>query len=75
MERVKVYVGCALRNAPEDFRQSVRDFKERIRTNFHILDFMGVLDGSVPDSQIRAFDLKNVEACDLMIAECSYPSL
>lgn len=75
MEWIKVYVGCSLRNAPEEFRQSVRDFKETIRTNFHILDFMGVLDWSVPDSEIRAFDLKQVEACDLMIAECSYPSL
>lgn len=71
----KIYVGCALTHASQDFRDSISIFKEWLRVNYEVLDFTGVLDGwTILSTDIYTHDRHCVINSDLFIAECSYPS-
>jgi hypothetical protein len=71
---VKVYVGCALTNAPEEFRHNVEVLKYRLKVpGVKVLEFMGLTNGSARDVYIH--DIINcVSECDLMLAICDLPS-
>lgn len=75
MIKNKIYVGCALTHASQDFRDSISIFKDWLRANYEVLDFTGVLDGwTILSTDIYTHDRHCVINSDLFIAECSYPS-
>jgi nucleoside 2-deoxyribosyltransferase len=71
---IKVYVGCSLTHAPEEFRQKVEKLKEKLSTICHVLYFKGLV-GEIP-YKIYQWDIKEcVYQCDIMVAVCDYPSI
>lgn len=69
---MRVYVACALTHATEEFRASVEQFKNSLRQNYEVLDFLGLVTGDA--KEVFRHDLDGVKNCDLLIAECSYPA-
>lgn len=75
MKKNKIYVGCALTHASQEFRDSIALFKDWLRSQYDVLDFTGILDGgTILSTDIYAYDRSCVLDSDLFIAECSYPS-
>jgi len=75
METFKVYVGCGLTHASDQFTDSVEKFKEKLNLidNVEILDFLGLTD-STPRG-VYNHDINNcVRRCDLLIAILDEPS-
>jgi nucleoside 2-deoxyribosyltransferase len=82
MKKIKIYVGCALAHAPEDFKSTIYAFKELLATYQHIevLDFIDASlakpQGQSLESYIYFHDIHNcVQRADIMIADITYPSL
>jgi len=77
MKRVakKVYVGCALTDASEEFKQSVEDLKQNLRAEGHeVFDFVGLTKGTPED--VYRWDIGHcVKNCDAFIGICDFPSL
>ncbi len=73
----KVYVGCALTHADEQFRSSVEDFKNSLREKgYEVLDFLWVMDKDPTPGQVYEWDIKNcVKNCDALVGICDHPSL
>jgi hypothetical protein len=75
MKKIKLYVGCALNNAPEGFAEKVIEMRSVLSRDPHyqILEFLGK--GGTPEDVYR-FDIEEcVEKADAMLAVCDYPSL
>lgn len=70
----KIYVGCGLTQAPEEFRQYVQRFKEKLKglPNIEVLEFLGLVNGTA--AQVYQTDMASVERCDMFVAICEYPS-
>ncbi|MCL5784522.1 MAG: hypothetical protein M1142_04185 [Patescibacteria group bacterium] len=73
MEKLKIYLGCALTHAAPEFRDSVDQLKDTLRRDFEVLDFIGLVKGTPRD--VFEWDLNCVRRCDLFVAECTYPSI
>jgi len=71
-EKPKLYVGCALTEAPEDFRNNVEILKEALDTDWQVLKFLGLVGGTNAD--VYTQDLGNVRECDAFLAITDYPS-
>lgn len=72
----KVYVGCAMFNAPSEYLLEITKLKELIKTElgYEVLEFLPL--GTGTPVEIYNNDIHEmVENCDLMIAEVSLPSL
>ncbi|PIR93666.1 hypothetical protein COT97_05335 [Candidatus Falkowbacteria bacterium CG10_big_fil_rev_8_21_14_0_10_39_11] len=69
----KVYVGCALTQATEGFLQQVEAFKNILRSDFEVLDFVGLEQGT--DADVYHHDTHCVRTCDLFVAICDYPAI
>ncbi|HJP96833.1 MAG TPA: hypothetical protein VJ843_05700 [Candidatus Saccharimonadales bacterium] len=71
----KLYVGCGLTHAPEEFRDSVDRFKDALRESGHtVLDFLGLVAGTPGD--VYRHDIKvNVASCDILVGICDEPSI
>ena len=70
----KLYIGCALTNAPESFIVEVELLKETLACDFEVLAFIGKTQGTNVD--VYNWDIQHcVTMCDIMIAICDYPSL
>lgn len=71
----KIYVGCALSQAPEEFRNSIEAFKDSLRANGHeVHDFIGLVNGTATD--VYNWDIGECVAnCSAFIAICDYPSI
>jgi hypothetical protein len=72
---LKIYVGCGLTHAPEEFRKAVEELKRRLRKvpQVQVLDFLGTTAGTAHDVYVH--DIINcVCECDIMIAICDEPS-
>lgn len=70
----KLYIGCSLTYAPEDFRNSVEELREQLRDKFEILDFIGLNAGTAGD--VYRWDIeKCVKSADAMLAIVDYPSI
>ena len=65
MKKPKLYVGCALNNAPLAFQKKVDALKKSLVETFEILEFIG--SGEMSDGETVLHDLKQVERCDLML--------
>jgi nucleoside 2-deoxyribosyltransferase len=71
---MKIYVGCALTNAPQEFCDSVYELKRALRgVRCEVFDFLGTTKGTPADVYRRDI-IECVEKCDLFIAVCDFPS-
>lgn len=68
----KLYIGCSLTQAPQSFKQSVENFKDKLRSKFEVLDFIGLTAGSAED--VYNYDRNQVLQCDLFVAIVDLPS-
>jgi hypothetical protein len=69
----KLYIGCALTDAPEDFRSQVENFKDQLRQKYTVFDFIGLVGGTSAD--VYRWDIGHcVRDCDAFIGICDYPS-
>jgi hypothetical protein len=81
MKKIKIYVGCALTHAPEEYKQSIYALKEHLRnlSGVEILDFVTPLNGEKQTSMDSAEVYNNdIHSCvanaNLFIAEITHPS-
>jgi len=77
MRKIKIYVGCVLSEAPQEFQESVEALKENLRKeDFDVLDFAWI-NGAPNDSvdNIYEYDMRNVSDCDVLVALVDFPSL
>lgn len=74
MKKAKLYVGCALKNAPREFVDGVLAMREKLKADprLEILEFLGP---GLPQDVYRRDIHECVEASDLMVAICDLPSL
>jgi hypothetical protein len=73
--KTKLYVGCSLTHAPEEFKGSVERLKDKLLAEgYEVFDFIGLVDGTPRDVYEQ-----DVHACvggaDGLIAICDYPSI
>jgi hypothetical protein len=74
MTKVKLYIGCALFNAPETFVQQIAALKDSLRAEYEILDFAWPPPKSM--AHVYRWDIEHcVRSCDLFVAICNEPSL
>ncbi len=79
---LKLYVGCALTEAPPEFRDEVAELKALLKAqknasgtpSFEVLEFLGLVEGT-PEDVYRTDILEGIGSCDLMLAVCDYPSI
>lgn len=69
---MKLYVGCALRNAPQTFKDSVEVLKQNLEKDFEVLKFLG--DKGTAQEVFR-YDIDCVLDSDAVLAVCDFPSL
>jgi hypothetical protein len=73
--KVKVYVGCSLTHAPEEFRNNVEELKNKLKEVCQVLLFKGLSDDHIPHD-VYVHDIVNcVHECDILVAICDYPSI
>lgn len=72
IKKIKIYVTCALTQAPEEFRREIEKLKDSLRGGYEILDFVGLVGGTATD--VYKYDTECVKSCDLLVAICDYPS-
>jgi len=71
--KLKLYVGCSLTHAPQEFMDNIANFKEALSSKFEILEFLG-LKGTPREAYEK--DIQEcVAECDLMLSFCDFPSL
>lgn len=70
----KIYVGCALTQATDEFRHSVEALKTTLKQYCEVYDFVGLVKGNATD--VYRWDIHHCIAnCDLIVAICDYPSI
>jgi len=72
-DKPKLYVGCALTEAPEAFTEAVEELKGNLIADWHVLQFLGLVDGTSGD--VYSHDIAKVDECDAFLAITSYPSI
>jgi hypothetical protein len=74
-KNIQLYVGCALTDAPEEFKQGVENFKHALRAEgYEVFDFVGLVNGTAVD--VYNWDIKHcVKNCQALIAICDFPSI
>jgi hypothetical protein len=78
-QNLKVYVGCALTHAPEEYRKGISLFKEKLRAKgFEVLDFLWAKlkdPRDVTPKEVYEWDILGcVKECDLFVAFADIPS-
>jgi nucleoside 2-deoxyribosyltransferase len=74
VERSRLYIGCALTQASEDFKRGVETFKDDLRERYEVFDFVGLTNGTEAD--VYNWDIGHcVRDCDGFVAICDQPSL
>ncbi|MBN2884501.1 hypothetical protein JXE04_01100 [Patescibacteria group bacterium] len=69
-----LYVGCALTYATEEFKQNVQTLKERLKKTCHVLEFIGLVDGTPNDVYNHDINVC-VRGCDLFVGICDQASI
>lgn len=65
----KLYVGCGLTHAPEEFKQEVLRFRNALEKDFDVLKFVGI-SPETPAAQVYQHDIACVQASDLLVGVC-----
>lgn len=70
----RIYVGCALTEATDDFKKEVENLKESLRqAGYEVFDFIGLINGT--PRGVYEWDLgRCVGECDIFVAICDLPS-
>ena len=68
----KLYLGCSLTHATEEFKKQISDLKNLLRDKYQIMEFLGTETGDARD--VFKHDISQLKTCDLLLAECSHPS-
>lgn len=66
MGKLKLYVGCALTEAPPEFRDDIVQLKEVLKKDYDVLEFLGLTAGTAEDVFQRDIN-ENVANCDLLL--------
>jgi hypothetical protein len=75
MKPTKLYVGCSLTHASEEFKQAVEELKTELRqAGYEVFDFVGLINGTSKD--VYEWDIGHcVAECDALIGICDFPSI
>ncbi len=69
----KLYVGCALTNAPEDFRNNVEEAKVQLGKDWEVMQFLGLQAGTSADVYNQDIT-SNVRTCEGFLAIADHPA-
>jgi hypothetical protein len=69
-----LYVGCALTHATEEFKQNVQTLKDRLREVCHVLEFIGLVNGTEKDVYDHDINVC-VRGCNLFVGICDQASI
>lgn len=69
MEKKKLYVGCGLTHASEEFKQEVLRFRGALEEDFEVLKFVGI-SPETPAARVYEHDITCVTASDLLLGVC-----
>jgi nucleoside 2-deoxyribosyltransferase len=69
----KIYIGCSLTQAPEEFKEAIETLKDNLRADYELLDFIGLVNGTPKD--VFEWDINCVKTCDLFVADCTHPAI
>lgn len=73
VEKKKLYVGCGLTQAPQEFKNEVERTKEELAEDWEIMQFQGTTAGSEID--VYEVDIiRNVGGCDAFVGIMDEPS-
>jgi hypothetical protein len=74
-KKTKLYVGCSLTGASEEFKSSVEELKHKLRgEGYEVFDFVGLVAGTSAD--VYNWDIVQcVRNCDALIGICDFPSI
>lgn len=70
---MKIYLAHSLTQAPEEFKAEMQSFREQLKTQYEVLEFLGLVAGTAED--VFMHDVQCVTDCDLLLAEVSYPAI
>lgn len=70
---MKIYVWCSLTHASEEYRNNIENIKKLLKKKHIVFDFIWLVHWTNED--VYNWDRNCVKTCDIMIADCSYPSL
>jgi len=73
--QTKVYVGCSLTKASEEFKAGVEELKAALRAQgYEVFDFVGLVKGTPKD--VYEWDIKHcVGEADAVVGICDEPSI
>jgi hypothetical protein len=74
IEKPKLYVGCGLTLAPQEFKDDVEQLKGALRKDWDVMEFLGLTAGTAADVYRKDID-ENVRNCDAFIAVADEPSI
>src|SRR3989344_928411 len=69
----KIYVGCSLTHAPDEFKTAIELLKKHLSQKYEILEFVGLVKGTAKD--VFEWDTKCVKECDMFLADCTHPGI
>jgi hypothetical protein len=67
-----VYLGCALSNSPQSYKDQIEYMRGRIEEHATVLKFLGL---KPHISEAFQWDINCVRRCDLLVADITYPSI
>jgi hypothetical protein len=73
VEKKKLYVGCGLTLAPQEFKDEVEELKSELARDWDIMQFLGTTAGTEVDVY-RVDILENVGGCDAFVGVMDEPS-
>jgi hypothetical protein len=73
-EKKKLYVGCGLTLASQEFKDHVEVLKSELRRDWDVLEFLGLVAGTAADVYQRDI-IENVGSCDAFVAIADEPSI
>jgi hypothetical protein len=73
--KTKLYVGCSLTHASDEFKTSVENLKKTLRMGgYEVFDFVGLVNGTPKD--VYNWDIGHcIKDCDAFIGICDFPSI
>ena len=74
-KKFKLYIGCAITEAPVKFASDVKGFKRSLaNAGYEILDFIDLAKEATP-AEVYKWDIDHcIKECDAFIAICDHPS-
>ena len=70
----KLYVGCGLTQASEVSKDQVEELKDRLREDWDVMEFLGLVAGNEADVYQRDI-VENIGGCDAFLGVCDEPSI